>query len=901
MLTIYNNDEYKLADYIDFLEDPGHQYSFADIRTPEVESKFKRLENKLFTYGITNSALWFRVKLRYPTGAPNFEPHKRWLYEVGRTLLNEADLYVIRADGTVTTQSSDIRTSFPDRAVSHTFSVFPVDLTLGEEVTLYLRIWNYTSSFVPQTLWSESGFVTKTATENFLYGIYYGGVIIICLYNLMLFLSSRDFGYLFYVGYLFFILWFSIIDIGHGLPLFDGSHGGFNKNQVFTSLWLFIIMGSVFIYKFLEFRTRHRVLHFFMAGLITAMTIAMYVSHHYNDPVSTVQFVASFTSLTGIFIFLAAGYTWYAGNPNAPYFISAWFLNIVGLFIYSLVVRGVVPAHPVLLAAFPLGVWLEAIILSQALANRIKQSEKAVLQANQRAIDNLARYRSVFDHAMEGLYQMNLRGRLLSVNASFAQLLGYGTPGRALKDQQNAIGWLYQNPDLQLRQLADDGNVQSEADFINAQGHQVHILHSARLVSDEQGNPLHIEGTLIDIGERKKREQAQRDRLRERREKELAKHVTDSKSTFLKNMSYEIRTPLSAIIGFSESMRHSTLSAEEKRKGVEIIASNSHHLLQLINDILDYSKMEAGKMAMESITFEVLPLIEKIRTQFAPLAQAKGLTFDLECTFPLPRQLVSDPNRIRQILQNLCSNAIKYTHKGQVKLSVQWDNVHHKLALIVSDTGTGMSKERVARVVRSLHQTRSSQIQEGIGLGIAITRQLAVLLGGELTIESEEGKGSQFCAAFVCQPASTTEWITSLSAQKTAGGASLQDIPRLGGRVMLAEDNVVNQKLIERVIGKTGAHVTVVPNGQEALDQGLAETFDLILMDVNMPVMGGLDATRALREAGYSAPIYALTAEHGQQEIDASLSAGCNGHLLKPLELVPFYQVLAKCLPAEKA
>lgn len=898
VLTIYNNDQYRLADYLDFFEDPQRQYTFEDIRSPAIQDRFKRLENKLFTYGITRSNLWFRVKLRYPAGAPNHEPQKRWLYEVARTLLNEADLYIVRSDGSVTMQSSDIRTSFADRPINHAFSVFPVDLKLGEEVTLYLRIWNYTSTFVPQSLWSESGLATKTSFENFLYGIFYGGMIIICIYNFLLFLSSRDVGYLYYVGYLFFILLFAMIDMGQGLPLFDKENEGFDKTYVFTSLWLSLIMGCVFIYRFLELKLRHPVLNYCMLGVIAVMLIAFSVSHHY-DPVSSVEFVATFTSTTGVVILVAAGYVWYAGNPHAPYFVSAWCLNILGVFIYSLVVRGLVPAHPVLLAALPVGIWLEAIILSQALANRIKQSEKAVLDANQRAIDNLTLYRSVFDHAMEGLYQMSLSGRLLSVNTAFADLLGYDTPANALADRRQTVALLYHSPEQQLRELNESELTQSESDFVNRLGQQVHVLHSARLVRDEQGKPLHIEGTLIDIGERKKREQEQRERLRERREKEVARHITDAKSNFLKSMSYEIRTPLSAIIGFSETIRHSLLNPEEKRQGIESIMRNSHDLLQLINDILDYSKMEAGKMVVESIAFELLPLVEEMRAQHVPKALAKGLTFEVEYAFPLPAVLISDPTRIRQILQNLCCNAVKYTDSGHVKLHVRWDNGNQKLMLAVSDTGAGMTKERVRRLLQPLNQARSSQIREGMGLGIAITRQLAVLLGGGLGIESEPGKGSRFEAAVACQLPEPFEWVTGRAPEKPGAGKVLQAMPRLSGRVLLAEDNVVNQKLIERVISKTGAHVTVVPNGQEALDRALAETFDLILMDVNMPVLGGLEATRALRRAGYSRPIYALTAEQGQQEVDASLAAGCNGHLLKPLEMGPFYHVLAHCLPSD--
>ncbi len=892
-LTIYNSEEYPLADYVDFFEDPERKLTFDDIRSPAINDQFKKLQNKLFTYGITYSNLWFRAKLRYPEGAPNYALQKRWLFEVARTLLNEADLYIIRADGRVQHMSSDIRTPFSQRPLSHHYSVFPVDLSLGEEVTLYLKIWNYTSTYVPQTLWSEAGLAKKTAHEGFLYGIYYGGLIFICVYNLLLYFSSRDIGYFYYVGYLLAILLFTGIDVGPGVALF-GEDRQFEKRLVLTFLWLAILMGSIFIHKFLDFKTHHPVLHYFMQAAIVLMCIAMVVSHYY-DPTSSVRFAAGFTSTVGGMIFLASAYALYAGNPNAPYFLSAWFMNLVGLLIYSLIVRGVLPAHPVLLSALPVGIWLEAIILSQALANRIKQSEKAVFAANQRAIENLALYRSVFDNALEGLYQMSLSGRLLSANPAFARMLGYSSATRVLKEGNQAIKRLYAAPDLQLQQLALTGNLQEETDINSETGHQAHVSHHARLVYDERGEPLHIEGTLVDIGERKMRELAQRSRLRERREKELAKNVTDAKSAFLKNMSYEIRTPLSAIIGFAESLRYELLSHEEKKQTIASINRNSYHLLQLINDILDYSKIEAGKMSIEAIPVELMPLLQMKVDKFSAIAHDKGLAFSVEYQFPLPRMIVSDPTRLKQILQNLCSNAIKYTDKGAVKLVVQWDSVQRQLVFAVHDTGMGMSKERVRRILLSMHQSRGNQIQEGIGLGIAITQQLVRLFGGQLDISSVEGQGSQFTARLSCPPVDHTEWLTETQNAKPTG-AALNDIPHLNGRVLLAEDNPVNQKLIQRVIAKTGAEVVVVADGQQALHAAMQHPFDLILMDVNMPVMGGLEATRALRASGYRNPIYALTAEHGQAEVDASLAAGCEGHLLKPLELVPFYQVLAKCL-----
>lgn len=898
MLTIYNGEEYELADYMGFFEDPDHHYSIDELVQPENSEKFINLDNKLFTYGLTRANLWFRIKVHYPVGAPNFAVNKRLLFEVAKAMLSEAELYTVRADGTISKLTSDVRTPFSKRPICHAFSVFPVDLALGEKVTLYLKIRNNSSTYVPQKLWSEAGFAKKVTIENFMWGIFYGGLIFICLYNVLLYFSSREIGYFYYVGYLISVILFTGVDNGHGIALFSNDDHVFDKRFFMDFVWIAMLMGCVMINHFLEFKSRHPILHYFMMANIALIIISFFISNRY-DPVSTIAFATKYASGMGVIVFIAVGYCAYKGNPNAPYFVFAWLFDITGMFIYSLIVGGVVPAHPLLLAAMPLGLWFEAIILSRALANRIKQSEKAAMDANKRAIDNLARYRSVFNNALEGLYQMSLGGRLLSMNPAFTQMLGLAASERALKNGQAAVSLLYSSPAQQLQRLADDGEMQYEADFINLSGQHVHIVHKARLVRNERGEPLHIEGTLIDIGERKRCETAQRDWLRERREKEVARNVTKAKSDFLKRMSYEIRTPLTAIIGFSEAMRDTPLSAEKKKQAIASITDNSHHLLLLINDILDYSKIEAGKMTTESIPCELMPLINGVVDHFSLAATDKGLTFSTAHVYPLPKHIVSDPTRISQMMFYLCSNAIKFTSSGKVTLQVNWDNMRHQLVIAVADTGDCIHNARVRRIMLSPQQLRGSQIGGDVDLGIVITHQLAQLLGGNLTIDCEKGKGSQFVINLDCQLEENTEWITEVVTGKPPPRPASQEIPLLKGRVLLAEDNPVNQKLIQRVIGKTGAGVVVVGNGQEALETAAVAPFDLILMDINMPVMGGLEATQTLRAKGYSHPIYALTAEHGQQEIDASISAGCDGHLHKPLELVPFYKVLAKCLQTQ--
>lgn len=896
-LSVYNNDDYALADFLDFLEDPDHRFTVNDILTPAINEKFHRLENTSLTFGLNNSDLWFRLRLKYPSGAPNTETIKSWYLEIARTMLDVAEIHILRPDGSLQRFSADIRRPFSERPVKHVNSILPVDMALGDELTLYIHVRNSTSTFLPMTLWSPAGFAEKVAHEEFLYGVFYGGMCIICIYNLLLFLSGRSARYLTYVGYLFAVIIFEFIDIGHGVALFPYNEILFKKQLIPFYFWMVWIFGFLFVQNFLDIKTRHPAINYFFNAVYGIAISSLFISPSY-DVFASVVFLAHFGGSMIIVVLVISAYVWYKGHEDAGFFTYAWSFNIGGFFLYSLIVLGLTPAYPILLAAMPIGTLLESTVLALALANRIKKAEKRTLFANEMAIENLARFRSVFDNAVEGLYQMTLGGRLLNVNPSLAKMLGYTSVEALLNDPVPAANKIYPAPEQQFLALADQRHLLEERNISTSSGQTIFANHSAQLICDENGAPMHIEGSLVDVGESKERERAQRERLRERREKQLARSATESKSQFLKTMSYEIRTPLTAIIGFSESLRSNDLDPAEKQVAVDMVTRNSVHLLQLINDILDFSKIEAGKMAIESIAVDVLGLVNQTCAHFEPIAQKKGLHFRLSLQFPLPAKVLSDPTRLKQILHNLCNNAIKFTQIGQITLEIRWDGAQQQLFLSVRDTGAGINKEKIRLLTQLVHQPRTQQLQAGIGLGITITHQLTQLMGGQLTFDSEENVGSQFTACIACKLPENSEWMKESASLAPPRPKALQGIPLLTGHVLLAEDNPVNQKLIQRVISKTGAQVTVAGDGQQALEAACQQRFDLILMDINMPVMGGLEATRALRATGYSQPIFALTAEHGQAEVDASLTAGCNGHLTKPLELVPFYQVLAAHLPA---
>ncbi len=381
-------------------------------------------------------------------------------------------------------------------------------------------------------------------------------------------------------------------------------------------------------------------------------------------------------------------------------------------------------------------------------------------------------------------------------------------------------------------------------------------------------------------------------------DKTAAELASQTKSLFLANMSHEIRTPLTAIIGFSEALLDVNQSMSERIEGIQTINRTGKHLLNIINEILDLSKIEAGRLEVERLPVPLYPLLDEVAVLGRSQAEAKGIYFSVEPAFPLPRTLASDPVRLKQILLNLISNAIKFTEQGGVTLAVRHDAAAGRLMLAVSDTGIGISPEQLARLFQPFTQADASTTRRfgGTGLGLALSKQLAEMLGGSLAVESAPGRGSRFTVtleigaveAFIHGPE---------EAQRQLHTAEDEGQERaLSGSILVAEDNPDNQRLIALNTRRMGAELQVVENGELAVAAALARPYDLILMDMQMPVMDGMTAVRLLRAQGYGGPIVALTANATQQDRQNCLDAGCDGFLTKPIERQRFNETLGRYL-----
>ncbi|KHD89723.1 MAG: histidine kinase [Bdellovibrio sp. ArHS] len=371
-------------------------------------------------------------------------------------------------------------------------------------------------------------------------------------------------------------------------------------------------------------------------------------------------------------------------------------------------------------------------------------------------------------------------------------------------------------------------------------------------------------------------------------ERRQAEQASQLKSLFLANMSHEIRTPLAAIIGFSELLKDTNLSETERHQYLDVIQRTGENLTRIINDILDLSKVEAGHLEIERSSFSLSHLLDDIHVLMVARAHGKPLHIEFNRRGIVPDTVTTDPLRLRQVLTNILGNAIKFTDQGYVRMTYEVSG--NSLVFTIKDTGVGISGEKRSLLFQPFSQVDNSisRKYEGTGLGLVLSRRLAEMMGGTVNLEeSQVGKGSTFIIRIALEPSAPSQKGFQLPKKDFINNKQLSETS-----ILLVDDVEDNRLLIQRMLSKRGAKLTLATNGEEGLHKALNENYDIILMDIQMPIMDGYTATKKLRQAGYKKPIIALTAHAMKDDRERCLEAGCTDYLTKPVHVEALVQTI---------
>ena len=516
------------------------------------------------------------------------------------------------------------------------------------------------------------------------------------------------------------------------------------------------------------------------------------------------------------------------------------------------------------------------------------------------------RVREALDILNEGLMIVSLDGRILLANNALSRVSQRSAD--SLTGRKAAEINLQRTDGRTEMPWTECGRTEQPVsgvtmDFVDRQGtRQIFKVNCSPLF----GNEGRIRGVMVSLDDVT---QLEKNKAELKIAKDEADAANKAKGDFLANMSHEIRNPMNAIVGFTDILRRGLEDSESIRTTyLDTIHASGTHLVELINDILDFSKIEAGKLELEIQACHPYQIMTEVVNVWKMKAEQQSLGLSIAVRGTIPETIQADPTRLRQILMNLVGNAIKFTAEGGVRITVATVNQAGRpfIRFDVTDTGIGMTKDQMGRLFQEFMQADSSVTRRfgGTGLGLAISKRLTEAMGGQIAVESEIGVGSTFHFCIETGDVSHVEWLDEQGAARKFLSASRSKQQGLTtwfkpARVLITDDTPANRQLAGLVLRKAGLHVDEAENGAIAVEKAKSGLYDLLLMDMQMPVMDGFTATRTLRERGLKTPILAFTANVMEQDRQRCVAAGCTGFLTKPINIDLLLNTLAEYLPTQ--
>lgn len=560
-----------------------------------------------------------------------------------------------------------------------------------------------------------------------------------------------------------------------------------------------------------------------------------------------------------------------------------------------------------------------------------------------RAEDALGRseeeFRQLVENVPIGIYRSTPNGRMLMANPTMVKMLGYSTFGElASQDLEHECRHHGYARRSYREKIEREGRVVGqEYVWTRSDGSVIHVRENARAIFDETGKAKYYEGTIEDITEQKRAEgelkqyqehleeivkartseleesnRQLHDEIREREQleadliqaREAAEAANRAKSVFLANMSHGIRTPMNAILGYTQILQRDPVIGKVQREYVDVISRSGEHLLGLINDILEMSKIEAGRATLNLEEFDFLALLDEIGAMFRVRTDEKNLSLEVKRVGSIPRYLYADSGKIREVMINLLGNAVKFTDRGSISVVVTGgdsaDGSDQTLCMEFADTGCGIAPDEIARAFEPFEQTRSGRFQgSGTGLGLPISREYARMMGGDLTVDSVVGTGSTFRFTFRAKAARESDIRNNIS---DSAGQVVGLVPnRPAPKVLVVDDDEASREALRLHLEIVGFDVREASNGKEAV--AITEEWrpEVVLMDLWMPEMDGLEATRRIKAspAGPTTPILAVTASVLEESEKEAITAGADGFIRKPFRKAEVFRELKRVLGVE--
>jgi len=770
-----------LTDHLSYLVDKDHQFTIHDVCCPPISMQFKHLKQHIANLGFSDGTFWFKIRLRY-------QPRtvfvlKEFFLEVGYPLLDEVVLYYPVNDGDYIVKKSGRKMWKSPADIHYKHPVFRLYTRPFQDYEIIVKIKSSSTIQLPLTLWSPGTFSHYVGRENFIWGLFFGSMVVMTLYNFFIYLAVRDRSYLYYVCYIICFLC---------LLLSFNVSGFFQLPVAFTwwghgSIPFFICFAGFWMTKFSKHYLKTKDFSPFKGVFLECIIIgnAIIALLSFIIPYNISVKIAAFYILLNAIILLISAIVCYLNNgEQAKYYLIAWVALLTGIIMYCLKTFGILPTNFITNYGLPIGVNLEVILLSFGLADRINTERREKIIAQKEA----------------------LKAKSLS------------------------------------------------------------------LVSQEKINV------------------------------ELQK-VGTVKNDIISNISNEVRTPLHAMMGMVDLIKKTNLTKSQERF-VKEIKRAGEGLFEITNNLIDYARLESHRLKLSVIVFDLKKCINRSFDLFNSVARKKNIKLECMIANDVPDVVCGAQSRIRQVISNLLENAFKYTEKGEIILQVQlWteqmnssQNLHLKteepgeclIYFSVKDTGIGIEPETQEELFNLFTKKDTEKIgnQAGFGLGLSICKRLVQLMKGSIWVKSIPGKGSAFHFVIALKEADKKLLKKKAKTKKNKGTFNKESLPALN--ILLAEDNPHNQLVIKMMFEDSPFKLDIVENGKQAVLKNSSAEYDLIIMDILMPMMNGIEAIQQIRALEKQKnkpqiPILVITADGRPQTRKECEKVGCSAFMNKPI------------------